>query len=165
MSRVTRLIGKFSATALTLRKRSGSLSAARPSGPSRRAGGFAAMGVGSPSGDTTSRSLVFTRSSDSIGSARLVALISPLREMPVRRWRRRSPQLVFVETWPRCKEYEWAAKMAPGVAGVNLWKTREVPYPQTHSYSTRLGTLHSVDFPMRSATNMVLYAAGAASPE
>jgi len=48
--------------------------------------------------------------------------------------------------------------MASGVARVNLWKKREVPYLQTDSYSTGAGTLHSVHFRVTAATNMVLYA-------
>lgn len=46
------------------------------------------------------------------------------------------------------------------VASVKLWKTREVSYLQTLSYSTSTQPQHSVDYLRKDPTNMVLESFG-----
>jgi hypothetical protein len=46
--------------------------------------------------------------------------------------------------------------MALVPASVNLWKTLEVPYPETLSNSTGTHPQHSVDSLRKCSTNMVL---------
>jgi hypothetical protein len=54
-----------------------------------------------------------------------------------RRASAKAPQ-EFTRSGPKSQGKEWTAKMPLERADVNLWKSGEVSYLQTHSYSTGL---------------------------
>jgi hypothetical protein len=68
--------------------------------------------------------------------------------------------LAFLKLGPGTpqKRNEWAAKIALVELGVNLWKTAEVSYCQTDSYSTEEVRNRLWAKRLKAATNMVLCA-------